>query len=115
MAVPSDRGTWSEGGRQSTELVGACRPPWSLRNVVRTLGEPRSPGKGSALLSPTLSGPDRMQPRRGLGVDCGVPQLGPWSIPLLPVEVCEASSRGSHSHPSRNDEAEPATAVAIRP
>lgn len=56
-----------------------------------------------------------MQPRRGLGVNCGVLQLGPWSVPLLPMEVCEASSHGSHSHPSRNDEAEPVAAVAIRP
>ena len=77
--------------------------------------EPRSPRKGSALLSPALSGTGRVQPRRGLGVNCGVLQLGPGSVPLLAMEVCEASSRGSHSHPSKNDEAEPVPAVAIRP
>lgn len=86
--------------------VGAFGPLCSLRNVVKTLQEPRSPRKGSALLSPTPSGTGRVQPRRGLGVDYGVQQLDPWSIPLLLMEVCEVSSCGRHSHPSRTDGAD---------
>ena len=87
--------------------MGVCGLPCSLRNIVKTLGEPMSPRTGSALVSPTHSGTGRVQPRKGLGVQ----QLGSWSVTLLPLEVCEAPSRGGHSHPSRDDGAEPVATV----
>lgn len=91
--------------------MGVCGLPCSLRNVIKTLGVPMSPRKGSALVSSTHSGTGRVQPRRGLGVNLGVQQLDSWSITLLPLEVCEAPSRGGHSHPSRDDGAEPVATV----